>query len=58
MLGVCLTTAAGSCAVLWLASHVLAGVSADDLPLADVTELLKVALAVGLSKWTAAAQGL
>jgi hypothetical protein len=49
-------TVIGSCAVLWLAVHVLDGVSEDGLPLADGVELLKVALAAGLSKWAAAAQ--
>jgi hypothetical protein len=56
VLGLCLTIAAGSCAVLWLAVHVLDGVSEDGLPMVDGVELLKVALAAGLSKWTAAAQ--
>jgi hypothetical protein len=56
VLGLCLTTAIGSCAVLWLAVHVVDGVSEDGLPLADGVELLKVALAAGLSKWAAAAQ--
>jgi hypothetical protein len=56
VLGLCLTIAIGSCAVLWLAVHVLVGVSEDGLPVADGVELLEVALAAGLSKWTAAAQ--
>jgi hypothetical protein len=44
----------GSGAVLWLAAHVLTRVPEDEPPMADVVELLKVALAVGLSKWAAA----
>ena len=56
-LGLCVVTAVGSCAVLWLAVHVLAGVTEDERPLADAVELLKVPLAIGLSKWADAAQG-
>jgi hypothetical protein len=55
-LALCSAVAIGSCAVLWLAVHVLTDVSDDGLPLADGVELLKVALAAGLSKWAAAAQ--
>jgi len=56
MLGFCLAMALGSCAVLWLALHVPAGASGDGRPLVDGVELLKVALAAGLSKCAAAAQ--
>jgi hypothetical protein len=56
-LGLCVVTAVGSCAVLWLAVHVLTGVAEEDRPLADVVEPLKVPLAIGLSTWAAAAQG-
>jgi hypothetical protein len=52
----CLAIALGSCAVLWLALHVPAGASEDGRPLVDGVELLKVALAAGLSNWAAAAQ--
>jgi hypothetical protein len=54
-LGLGLVTMIGSSAVLWLAADVLTRVPThDDPPMADVVELLKVALAVGLSKWAAA----
>jgi hypothetical protein len=43
----------GSGAVLWLAAHVLTHVPDGDVPMADVVDLLKVALAAGLSKWAA-----
>jgi hypothetical protein len=56
-LGVSLFVAVGSCAVLWLAVHLLTGVPEDGRPLADGAELLKIALAVGLSEWAEAAQG-
>ena len=55
-LGVCLTTAAVGCAVVWLAVHVLAGVPEPAHPLVDAAELLKIALASGLSEWAATAQ--
>jgi hypothetical protein len=51
---VALTTVGASGGILWLAAHLLAptaGRGEDDPPVADVVELLKVALAVGLSKW-------
>ena len=53
-----MTTVGASTGVLWLAAHLLthvAGHGDDELPMADVVELLKVALAVGLSKWAQAA---
>jgi hypothetical protein len=54
-LGLGLATMIGSAAVLWLAADVLTRVPAqDEPPMADVVELMKVALAVGLSKWAAA----
>ena len=54
-LGLGLVTMIGSAAVLWLAADVLTRVPAhDEPPMADVVELMKVALAVGLSKWAAA----
>ena len=54
-LGLGLVTMIGSAAVLWLAADVLTHVPAqDEPPMADVVELMKVALAVGLSKWAAA----
>ena len=56
VLGLCLATALGSGAVVWLAVHVLTGASEDGRPLVDGVELLKVVLAAGLSKWAAAAQ--
>jgi hypothetical protein len=57
---VVLTTIGASGAILWLAAHLLphAGPRGDDEPpVADVVELLKVALAVGLSKWAQSVQG-
>ena len=54
-LGLGLVTMIGSAAVLWLAADVLTRVPAhDEPPMADVVELMKVALAVGLSTWAAA----
>ena len=54
-LGLGLVTMLGSAAVLWLAADVLTRVPAhDEPPMADIVELMKVALAVGLSKWAAA----
>jgi hypothetical protein len=51
---VVLTTVGASGGVVWLAAHLLpqaAARGAEEPPMADVVELLKVALAVGLSKW-------
>ena len=54
-LGLGLVPMIGSAGVLWLAADVLTRVPAhDEPPMADVVELMKVALAVGLSKWAAA----
>jgi hypothetical protein len=50
---VALTTLLASTGILWLAAHLfvhLTGRGEDEPPLADVVELLKVALVVGLSK--------
>ena len=55
-LGLGLVSTIGSCAVLWLAVHLLTGAPGDGRPLVEGVDLLKVALSVGLSKWTAAAQ--
>ena len=55
VLVVVLTTLGASGGILWLAGHLLAHVSGrgdDEPPVADAVELLKVALAVGLSRWT------
>ena len=51
-----LTTAGASDGVLWLATHLLprSGPGAAEPPVADAVELLKVALAVGLSNWSKA----
>ena len=57
MLVVVLTTVGASGGVLWLAAHLLTHLMArgdDEPPMADVVELAKVALAIGLSKWVAA----
>jgi hypothetical protein len=54
VLVVVLTTVGASGGVLWLAAHLLPHLMArgdDGTPMADVVELAKVALAVGLSKW-------
>jgi hypothetical protein len=51
------TTVGASSGILWMAAHLLPHAVArgdDDPPVADAVELLKVALAVGLSKWTQA----
>ena len=56
VLGLGLATVCGSGAVLWLAAHVLTQVPDGDVPMADVVDLLKVALAAGLSKWAASGQ--
>ena len=56
VLGLGLATVCGSGAVLWLAAHVLTHVPDGDVPMADVVDLLKVALAAGLSKWAASGQ--
>ena len=55
-LGLGFVTMLGSAGVLWLAAaHAAPSVRAhDEPPMADVVELIKVALAVGLSKWAAA----
>ena len=58
VLVVALTTVGASGGVLWLAAHLLPHVVAadgEDAPMADVVEILKVALAVGLSRWTGTA---
>ena len=56
VLGLGLATVCGSGVVLWLAAHVLTHVPDGDVPMADVVDLLKVALAAGLSKWAASGQ--
>jgi hypothetical protein len=51
---VALTTLGASSAVLWLAALLVAPVAprgGEQQPVADVVELLKVALTVGLSRW-------
>lgn len=51
---VVLTTVGASGGILWLASHLLphlAGRGEEEPAVADVVEVLKVALAVGMSKW-------
>ena len=57
VLVVTLTTLGASGGVLWLATHLLPqtipGGDAEP-PVADAVELLKVALAAGLSKWAEA----
>ena len=55
-LGLGLVSTIGSCAVLWLAAHLLTGAPGDGRPLMEGVDLLKVALSVGLSEWTAAVQ--
>ena len=48
-------TTVGACGgVLWLAAHLLprAVGGHDEAPMADVVELLKFGLAIGLSRWT------
>ena len=53
MLVVALTTLLASTGILWLAAHLfvhLSGRAEEEPPMADVVELLKVALVVGLSK--------
>ena len=56
---VTLTTVGASTGVLWLAAHLLPHavppVDGEEAPMADVVEILKVALAVGLSRWTGSA---
>jgi hypothetical protein len=54
VLVVVLTTVGASGGVVWLAAHLLPHVMPrvdDGTPMADVVELAKVALAVGLSRW-------
>jgi hypothetical protein len=54
---VVLTTVGASSGILWLTAHLLphAACRGDhEPPVADAVELLKVALAVGLSKWAQA----
>ena len=56
-LAVVLTTIGTSSGILWLAAHLLphaAGRGDHEPPVADAVELLKVALAAGLSKWAQA----
>jgi hypothetical protein len=56
VLVVVLTTIGASGGILWLAAHLIPHMMArgdDEPPMADVVELAKVALAVGLSKWVA-----
>lgn len=54
---VALTTLGASGAVLWLAAHLLTHADSaryageEPPPMADVVELFKVALTVGLSRW-------
>ena len=51
---IALTTIGASGGIVWLITHLLphaVGRGDDEPPVADVVELLKVALAVGLSKW-------
>lgn len=44
-------TTSGACgAVVWLAAHLLPHAGADRSPTADVVELVKVGLSVGLSR--------
>jgi hypothetical protein len=53
VLVVVLTTAGAGGGILWLAAHLLPHLMApgdDEPPMADVVELVKVGLAVGLSK--------
>ena len=54
---VVVTTVGASGGILWLAAHLLPHTAGrdDEPPLADVVELLKFGLVVGLSKWAAAA---
>jgi hypothetical protein len=55
---VVVTTVGTSGGILWLAAHLLphgTGRGDHEPPVADAVELLKVALAVGLSKWAQAA---
>ena len=55
VLVVTLTTAGASGGVLWLAAHLLlhtVPADGEEAHVADVVEILKVALAVGLSRWT------
>jgi hypothetical protein len=56
VLVVTLTTIGASAGVLWLATHLLPHAvppaDGEEAPMADVVEILKVALAVGLSRWT------
>jgi hypothetical protein len=54
---VLLTTVGASSGILWITAHLLphaTGRSDHEPPVADAVELLKVALAVGLSKWAQA----
>jgi hypothetical protein len=51
---VALTTLGASGGVLWLAAHLLTHAEpygGEERPMADVVELFKVALSVGLSRW-------
>jgi len=54
VLVIVLTTVGASGGVLWLAADVLPHTAGDEPPMADVVELCKVALVVGLSKWVQA----
>ena len=52
-----MTTVGASGTILWLAAHLLphaAGRDHHEPPVADAVELLKVALAVRMSKWAQA----
>ena len=52
-----MTTTGASGTVLWLAAHLLphaTGRGHHEPPVADAVELLKVALVVGMSKWSQA----
>ena len=54
---VVLTTIGASSGILWLTAHLLphaTGRGDHEPPVADAVELLKVALAVGMSKWAQA----
>jgi hypothetical protein len=49
-----LTTVGASGGILWLAAHLpphAVSRGDDEPPMADVVELFKVVLAIGLSKW-------
>ena len=51
-----MTTVGASGTILWLAAHLLphAARGHHEPPVADAVELLKAALAVGMSKWARA----